>query len=138
MHKIILGVLVILIICAIMVSKKSCKKKCNCSKCRHKKYIDAVRIVSDEERASAEIRGLSDLEQSTASRGIVPHQNQPDHIANLWKCEYSHSKMVDGRGYLDTSFASDYPTPLRGAIVNQNVRDVSNMHLLSRFGGIDS
>ncbi len=132
MQGIILSIIILLIVILVVnVRKRSCW-------CPYKKAVDAASEL-DEENCDKQ-KGLNELEQDTLFRGLIPNQNQPDHTANLWKCENSHPKILEnaGVGCPDTVFASDYPTPLRGAVVNQNVDDVSNMHLISRFATIGS
>lgn len=138
MYGIILTVLILIILSIALCSKKNSVKKCNCAKCNKQRMMKQFNMRQMPEVQDSMQRGLFDMEQDTVSRGIVPYQNQPDHIANLWKCDYSHPKTLEGAGCLDTIFASDYPTPLRGSAVNQSVGDVSNMHLISRFATISS
>ncbi len=126
MQGIILLIL-ILIITSMLLCPSIKKPRCNC-KLKNKDLI-SYHVKQD----CASQRGLHEIEQTPLTRGFVPEQNQPDHVANMWKCDYSHPNLVEGAGCLDTVFASDFPTPLRGAAVNQNVEDVSNMHLISRF-----
>lgn len=74
-------------------------------------------------------RGLFELEQTPQSRGRVPSANQPNHVANLWKCGQSHfSGNSDDR----EDFANDF-VPKRSKSVDMKVSDVSNQHLASRF-----
>lgn len=141
MSNAILAVLVLIIIGILLWPSRSanntCAKSCYCPKCRAQAIVEkrSRDLFPNEEPVTQ--RGLNDLEQTPISRGYKPYQNQPDHIANLWKCEYSHPGIVEGAGCLDTVFASDYPTPLRGAVVKQNVSDTYNSHLVSRFAGIN-
>jgi hypothetical protein len=82
---------------------------------------------------------LNDLEQDVSFRGIIPDADQPNHTANLWKCDYSHPQIaINGAGNPVTSFSSDFITPLRGAKVAQDVCDTSRAHLISRFGSMSS
>ncbi len=123
-----------------MYPRKKENAGCNCPKCKRENAGKHNDIFAGEllSESSLQQRGLNDLVQDTGSRGYVPYQNQPDHVANFWKCDYSHARQQEGAGCLDTVFASDYPTPLRGAAVNQDVGGVSNMHLISRFAAVRS
>jgi hypothetical protein len=78
--------------------------------------------------------GLNDLTQDTSSRGFMPLNNQPNHTTNLWKSGCSHPD-IDNLGNIITSVSSDLQTPIRGKVVYYTPHDVSNMHLVSRFGG---
>jgi hypothetical protein len=129
MRGVVLLIIILLVLSVVMRLRKN-SNKCPCDK--QKRIRDL--LEQDGENCGRQ-KGLNELEQDTMFRGVIPQQNQPDHIANLWKCENSHPKILEGAGAgcMDTVFASDYPTPLRGAAVNQNVDDVSNMHLVSRF-----
>jgi hypothetical protein len=138
MRGIILAILIILIVTVLLCPGKASVRECNCPKCNQQRFVGELASMRMPLTQESMQRGLNDVEQSTISRGVVPYQNQPDHVANLWKCDYSHPRTLEGAGCLDTIFASDYPTPLRGAMVNQNVGDVSNMHLVSRFAGVRS
>lgn len=78
---------------------------------------------------SGPIVGMHELELDTQVRGQVPHANQPDHTSNLWKCDRSHSSHEDIlEGFVN---ADDYMN--RAKIVNQDVKDSSDMHIMSRF-----
>ncbi len=110
--------------------------KCKCSKCRRHNKIQEVVFDDDSQRFM--YRNLNDVEEAPDSRGIVPQQNQPDHVANRWKCDHSHPRVIDGGRYADTVFASDYPTPLRNFAVNQTIGAISDGHLLTRFGSVGS
>lgn len=134
MHRAIFCLVVIFLLISLVHNKPAPKRRCGCGHihckgCRLSKPIEA--IYATEEAPTQ--RGLYELQQTTRSRGFIPSSNQPNHTANLWKCDLSHPKVV-GSGQYDTIFASDYPTPIRGSSVNLTVQDVSNMHLVSRFG----
>ena len=77
-------------------------------------------------------RGMNELEQDVFNRGYVP-QDAPNSIASRWSSDYSHARQKEGAGYLDTVFASDYPTPIRSPCVNQSMNDAFRMQLVSRF-----
>ena len=91
--------------------------------------LERVSTVDDKPRS------LREVEQDTLSRGFVPEKNQPNHTANMWKCEYSHPQLND-LGQPDTIFGSDYPTRLRGTVEYSDIITASNMQQISRFGGI--
>jgi hypothetical protein len=73
---------------------------------------------------------LNDAAQDTQSRGLVPSANQPDHNLNLWKSEASTFAGIPDD--TDGDAANEYFAS-KGKLVNQNVDDVSNMHMASRF-----
>ncbi len=128
MHQIIFAVLVVLLICALLCSRK--RRKCLCPRCQD---IRMKKINDLPEREESMIKGLHDLEQTPISRGIVPDYGQPDHVSNMWKSDYSHARQHEGAGYLDTVFASDYPTPLRCPMKQRDLNEISNSHLIARF-----
>ena len=73
---------------------------------------------------------INDAAQDTQSRGLVPSANQPDHIEGFWKSE--DSSFVGIPDDTDGDVANAYYAS-KGKIVNQNVSEVSNMHITSRF-----
>lgn len=129
MHTVLFSVLLILLLYTIFKDSFSCKTE---KRLKDSYLIDLAKYPG----LPSSKKGLNELEQSTRSRGYVPEILQPNHTANLWKCEYSHPQMSNG--HLDTVFASDYPTPIRGGAVHLNVSDNSCAHKLSRFGSVDS
>jgi hypothetical protein len=78
---------------------------------------------------------INDAAQDTQTRGLVPSANQPDHGLNMWKSEASTFAGIpddtDGDGAI-SYFES------KGKLVNQSVKDVSDMHLSSRFASESS
>lgn len=83
----------------------------------------------------ASVMGLNEVELNTRSRGYVPHANQPNHVANLWKCDQSHCDQDESlyRNEYNTDI-----TPMRTPAAHMTNDDVSNMHLTSRFGSVTS
>lgn len=73
---------------------------------------------------------LNDAAQDTQSRGIVPNANQPDHSMNMWKSEDSSFAGIPDDS---TEDAANAYYASKGKLVNQDVSDVSNMHMTSRF-----
>jgi hypothetical protein len=72
--------------------------------------------------------GLREVEMTPVSRGVVPVQNQPNHVANLWKCDLFQSQsntMVCEQA--DTPVAFDFITPVRGKVVDMDVKDALDM-----------
>ncbi len=142
MHGVLFGTLVLVLILVLVFricgkSKKNVRCKCGGLHCPECRLIHIQSFHNEFEENSPTSRGLNEIEQTTRSRGYIPEVNQPNHTANLWKCDQSHPQLKND-GQRDTVFDSDYPTPLRGSMVNMNVYDVSDMHLLSRFGSINS
>lgn len=88
--------------------------------------------------AQYEIVGLNELEQDPQTRGFVPYANQPDHIGNMWKSDQSQSNGSGCGSNKYNSYEADIYTPIRDMAVNQDLFDVSNMHILSRFGSTSS
>jgi hypothetical protein len=134
MEGIIFGVFVLLIVSAIFQlsgPKKCSKKKSSCgmsrSECGH--------MMHPHPHTHTHTSSIFDVEQDPRSRGLVPQQKQPDHIANLWKCDHSQPKHANTVcSERDARFT--YGVTMRRPVVNQNVGDVSNMHKISRFGGV--
>lgn len=87
------------------------------------------------ESSKAPIVGLTEVEQHTRSRGYVPHANQPDHVANLWKCDQSQCSQDDSISR--NEYYTDKAQP-RSKSVNMLTEDVSNMHKVSRFAATRS
>lgn len=85
-------------------------------------------------------KGLNELEQTTQSRGYIPHANQPNHVANMWKCDQSQkaARIYDGTGREVGTIESDDHVIVRGKTVNLCVGDASEMHLTSRFSSTSS
>ncbi len=135
MHRIIFPI-IILSILLLIVCKRERKphRSCGCSADMKKNNSHITGMYY----ASKKNGGLNDLSQDVNSRGNVPAPNQPDHIANLWKCEHSHARQLEGSGCLDTIFSSDYETPVLDSVMSQSVQDVSNMHKVSRFAVVQS
>jgi hypothetical protein len=82
-------------------------------------------------------RGLFELEQSTGCRGTTPLANQPNHTANLWKCDQSQMS-TNACDSISNGYTSDIYTPCRGKMVNMGPSESSNMHITSRFASTDS
>jgi len=78
---------------------------------------------------------INDAAQDTQSRGLVPSANQPDHTGGLWKSEDSSFAGIPDD--TDGDVANEYYAS-KGKIVNQNVNDASNMHIISRFSSESS
>ena len=142
MQGVLFGTL-ILVLFLILISgslrQSSHKSKCGCG-CGFSHYATEYNeqaYSGSEPEEAPKSRGLNELQQTPRSRGFLPDINQPDHTSNLWKCDQSHPQMLSN-GQQDTIFASDYPTPLRRSMVNLGVDDVSDMHIISRFGSINS
>jgi hypothetical protein len=136
-------VLLILLVFAIYSShsRKTHHKKCGCSECHanelsYRTFMQTFpnEYAQDRSITNNVVNSMWDMEQNTDYRGVVPDLNQPDHVANFWKCDYSHANYIEGAGCLDTIFASDYPTPLRGSMVKQDVNSNMRTHIMSRFG----
>lgn len=107
--------------------------KCDSFNCRHK--TDNRFAIEENYLNDATIpKGLHEMSQDTLSRGYVPFQDQPDHVSNMWKVDYSHP-YTDDKGRHQTSFSSDLGTPLRINRTHINTCDNSNMHLFTRFAG---
>jgi hypothetical protein len=146
MHRLLFGAIVIILLLLLTSACRNesrqsscrCTAEKQCDMCREKQCGGMRYRLCDSDNAvnNDRQRGLSELQQTPRSRGLVPGVNQPDHISNLWKCDQSHPK-IRSDGQYDTSFGSDYPTYIRGAVVNMQVEDVSGMHL-TRFGAINS
>lgn len=108
---------------------------------KHVRFLINNNIVEsgaadESEERSDDVRGLNELEQNNVSRGTVPLANQPDHTQNLWKCDQSHDS--GDLNCTDThngeSITAEIYTPIRGKAVNQGLGDISDMHMVSRFG----
>ena len=87
-----------------------------------------------EDNADIQTRGLHELDQTTQSRGVIPMANQPNHVANLWKCGQSHFSDINNDR---TEDLDDYLST-RSKSVNMKVDDVSGQHLASRFNTLSS
>lgn len=148
MHNIISVIIVILIVIifikAVGKSNQIQKKRRVISSSTHKPSILTDNVIYDMgcgKRAScpddlhAAVAGLHEVELNTRTRGYVPHANQPNHVANLWKCDQSHCDQED---MTDRNEYNSEANVVRGAVVNMSNDDASNMHLTSRFGGVKS
>lgn len=136
---------ILLVILVVLIFLMSCQKKspeskgCDADKKSGSAYftnIDDIRIT-ESKMDSQTHSGLKEIEQTPRSRGMVPTQNQPDHIANLWKCDSSLSNIMVCE-QMDKPIAYDFVTPLRGKVVNMNVNEASEMQKISRFGSVSS
>lgn len=83
-------------------------------------------------------RGLNEIEQTTQSRGYIPYANQPDHVANLWKCDQSHCENLSKDRDEMQDYIADVYIPSRAKVVNLHIKDASNMHITSRFASTSS
>lgn len=111
----------------------------------HRDHSDPHDHLANDERQH-QVLGLNELEQDPQTRGFVPYANQPDHVGNMWKTDRSQSGASEcgctsecphnTKKY--NSYESDIYTPLRERAINQNIADVSNMHIISRFGCVSS
>lgn len=135
MDSIILVVLLILIVLITYKSLNSVKRK---RPTKHKMYSEPPSYYSADVERTAVIegdtmtqRGLNELEQDTRSRGIVPEADQPNHIANLWKCD---AEIPIKDCAYSSPMVYDYDTQLRDKVVNMDQNENLNMHVLSRFG----
>ncbi len=141
MAGILLVILFVLIFLMSCQKKSVVKSKCTCKSVKPESHftdIDDERIAVDKLDTKSH-GGLREIEMTPVSRGMVPIQNQPNHIANLWKCDLSQSQantMVCEEA--DTPVAFDFITPVRGKVVNMDVDEASNMQKISRFGSISS
>jgi len=141
MDKLVYGLLILLIIFTVYSLLKRYARKCGCRRCRNERFFSSI-INEELDYPKLEDNllkeSLFDVEQTPLSRGDMLPNPEPNHVINRWKSNYSHAKQKDGTGFLDTVFASDYPTPIRGALVSQDVGDVSCSHLITRFGNTRS
>lgn len=141
MAGILLVILLVLIFLVSCQKKASVKSTCACRSPKSNTYFsdsNVERIAVNKLDTKSE-GGLREIEMTPISRGIVPVQNQPNHVANLWKCDISQSQsnaMVCEEA--DTPVAFDFITPVRGKIVNMDVDDSANMQKISRFGSVSS
>lgn len=130
MPALVFALIVLLVILTIFrIGMRKCRVKCKCPKCLVPAHPRNIHLLASETRET----GLNDIEETVSARNHNPFPTQPDHTANLWKCDHSHAKMAEGRGYLDNSFAVDFPTPIRGG-KQAHVSECSNTHIMSRFG----
>jgi hypothetical protein len=83
------------------------------------------------EDVKARVTGLNEVEQNTKSRGIVPYANQPNHVANLWKGDHSHCSQEEA---IDRNDEKSDAMPRRNKVMNMGRDQVSNMHIVSRWG----
>ncbi len=118
------GVIILAILIVLLCTRRS-NKKCSAKKV----------IVMREDDVEEAVGSLNDLEQDVFVRGAIPESNQPNHTANMWKCDFSHAAMIEGAGYLDNSFAVDYPTPLRPQY-GRDLQGMINSHMLPRFASV--
>lgn len=81
------------------------------------------------------VDSVHETEQDTQTRGVVPSMNQPNHIANFWKSDQSQTS--DGSD-CDKQSTLDFYRCSKNNAVNQDTKDVSNMHLTSRFATLKS
>jgi len=117
------------------LSRGHCGPNCKCGPvCKHDMYSRMDHSDSQAHGAHDEQMGLNDLEQHTQTRGFVPYANQPDHVGNMWKTDQSQINEVCHGPSKIHSYTADVQTPMRGKVVNMGVNDVSNMHVISRFG----
>lgn len=137
MHRLIFGVLFLIFIISMLPTKKNHRsRRCACGKKHCEACAEQAAEFNTEIEQSPISAGMNEIDQTTWSRGFVPNPQQPNHTANLWKCEYSHPNIRDGQR--ETVFESDYPTPMRGSAVNMRIGDISDMHIISRFGATNS
>ncbi len=92
----------------------------------HSRVVANPRYVewTDAERSNS----IYDTTQSPRSRGDIPPTNQPNHIVNKWKCQYSQERD-GGRALCDGGLE----TPMWRGRENMFVDSNSAMHLTSRF-----
>jgi hypothetical protein len=129
---------IIIIILLIVVSLCACKKKYDVNYTKYNNGKNANGHKQDqylEVNCDIALKGMNELENSTQSRGRVPYANQPNHIANRWKCDYTHPMAKSNKdGVVNIDFTEDTYSPLRSAVTNMNVQDCSDQHLSTRFG----
>lgn len=118
-----------------MPNRGHCGPNCKCGPvCKHNMYSRMDHSDSQAHGVHDAQMGLNELEQDTQTRGFVPYANQPDHVGNMWKTDQSQiNETCHGPSKIH-SYTADIQTPMRGKVVNMGVDDVSNMHVMSRFG----
>ena len=130
----LVALLIITVLFLILCSRyrSPCRTRgCNCPQCNKKNRQAQIQRVGVKSQNNPQ-KGLHEIQQDTLTRGIVPHLNQPNHVSNRWKVEYSHPN-VDQSGRSQTSFSSDCHTPMRNSRSNIGVNENSSMYLVSRF-----
>ena len=105
------------------------KHTCNCAHCRKQHIPDMVIDFVGNENS-----GLNELEQDTQTKGFVPYANQPNHVDNMWKSDQSQGTEAYSGANEISLYESDIQTPMRAKMVNMDIDDTSNMHIMSRFG----
>lgn len=103
--------------------------------------VDEVMCRSNPEFCTKDdmpARGINDMEQTTVTRGYVPTANQPDHVANLWKCDQSHCDTPNQYNDELQDQVADVYIPSRTKVVNLHLKDASDMHVTSRFSSVAS
>src|SRR6476661_9778612 len=88
------------------------------------------RVFCEATENDPQAPGLHEVVQHTRSRGYVPEATQPNHVANMWKSDYSQCDSDDA---VERNEHYSDKTPKRISMVNLSQDDQSNMHLTSRF-----
>ncbi|MGL5936557.1 MAG: hypothetical protein ACRCZI_13165 [Cetobacterium sp.] len=148
MHNIISVIIVIMILLILVkaIGKRKTRKQLS-SKQQNPLYNhsdnptydlgcgNGSRKVACSDDLHASVMGLHEVEQNTRSRGYIPHANQPNHVANLWKCDQSQCNQED---MSDRNEYNSDITPVRNPVVQMDSNGSSNMHITSRFATIPS
>jgi PBP1b-binding outer membrane lipoprotein LpoB len=133
---------IVLIILAIILILYICKVKCRKSQCPKQQYTRPLNgsfyTVPYDPNAkygmvSSQPNSIREVELDNNIRGVAPMVNQPNHTANMWKCDVSQS--VDG---VVNEIACEGFGAMNSKAVNMNIGDSSRMHITSRFAGAKS
>jgi hypothetical protein len=76
---------------------------------------------------------IREVELDNTIRGVVPVSTQPNHTANMWKCDTSQSDDSTVK-----EIVCDHFRPMGNNVVNMDVGDSSRMHITSRFASTGS